>query len=293
MSTEDRPGDVTAAERFAGIWRRHRAYVVDLAFRLLGDIGEAEDAAQEAFVRLARMRPGEVADERAWLTVVTSRLCLDELRSARARRERAGDPGTLETATPVAQLVPVDPVDRITLDEEVQLALYRMLQRLGPAERVVLILHDVFGVPFETVADTVGRPIGTCRQLARRARIKMADARRPDGPVAAAEHRAVSERFIAACAGGDLEGLLAVLDPEVWGTATFPPGSTVVARPSTGPDMVAANMIAFFGPGVTLVSHSAFGRPALLAYRERALFAVLVLTVSGERIVSIEASVDA
>ncbi|MEC3957013.1 RNA polymerase sigma factor SigI [Nocardia sp. CDC153] len=287
MSTEERP------DRFGGAWRRHRAYVVDLAFRLLGDIGGAEDAAQEAFARLARTRPGEVEDERAWLTVVTSRLCLDELRSARARRERADDPAELENAVPVAQAVPVDPVDRITLDEEVQLALYRMLQRLAPAERVVLILHDVFGVPFETVADTVGRPTGTCRQLARRARIKMAQARRPDGPVAPAEHRAVTERFIAACAGGDLAELLAVLDPRVWGVATFRPDSPIVAPTSRGAEMVAANMIAFFGPGVTLVTHSAFGRPALLAYRERELFGVLVLTISGERIVSVEATVDA
>ncbi|MEU6586403.1 RNA polymerase sigma factor SigI [Nocardia sp. NPDC046763] len=287
MSTEDRPDDA-----FAGAWRRHRAYVVDLAFRLLGDIGAAEDAAQEAFTRLARMRPGEVSDERAWLTVVTSRLCLDELRSARARREQAGDPGQLEAETPVAHAMPLDPVDRITLDEEVQLALYRMLQRLAPAERVVLILHDVFAVPFELVADTVGRPVGTCRQLARRARIKMSEARRPDGPVAPAEHRAVTERFIAACAGGDLDELLAVLDPEVWGTASFRPDSPIVARPSRGPEMVAANMIAFWGPGVTLVTHSAFGRPALLAYRDRELFGVLVLTISGDRIVSIEATVD-
>ncbi|MVU75958.1 RNA polymerase sigma factor SigI [Nocardia sp. ET3-3] len=287
MSTEDRPDPV------AGAWRRHRAYVVDLAFRLLGDIGEAEDAAQETFTRLARMRPGEVNDERAWLTVVTSRLCLDELRSARARREQAGDPGQLEGAVPVAQAVPVDPVDRITLDEEVQLALYRMLQRLGPAERVVLILHDVFGLPFDAVAETVGRPVGTCRQLARRARLKVAEARRPGGPVAAAEHRAVTERFIAACGGADLGELLAVLDPQVWGIAHFRPGSPIVAPTSRGPETVAANMIAFFGPGVTLVTHSAFGRPAILAYRARELFGVLVLTVVEDRILSIEATVDA
>ncbi|MGW4242978.1 RNA polymerase sigma factor SigI [Nocardia sp. NPDC004722] len=289
MSTEDR---TQPEDRFAAAWRRQRAYVVDLAFRLLGDIGAAEDAAQEAFTRLARTRPGEVADERAWLTVVTSRICLDELRSARSRRERADDPERLESAAPVATALPVDPVDRITLDEEVQLALYRMLQRLGPAERVVLILHDVFAMPFELVADTVGRPVGTCRQLARRARIKMTEARRPDGPVAPAEHRAVTERFIAACAGGDLAELLVVLDPEVWGLATFRPDSPIVAPISRGPEVVAANMIAFFGPGTTLVTHSAFGRPALLAFRDRELFGVLVLTVSEDRIVSIEATVD-
>src|SRR5262249_41932820 len=112
----------------------------------------------------------------------------------------------------------IDPADRITLDDDVQLALLVVLQRLSPAERVVFVLHDVFGVPFDSVAETIGRPAATCRQLARRARQKIDDSQRGTNlDVAAVEHRLVTEKFIAACASGDLDGLLAVLAPDAWG----------------------------------------------------------------------------
>ncbi|MFJ4650992.1 RNA polymerase sigma factor SigI [Nocardia sp. NPDC088792] len=288
MSTDEHE----PATSFDSSWRTNRPYVVDLAFRLLGDIGDAEDVAQEVFTRLARTRPGEIDDERAWLTVVTSRRCLDHLRSARARRERPNDPIELISAVPLTGSAPIDPADRITLDEEVQLALYRLLERLAPAERIALVLHDVFAVPFDVVADTLGRPVGSCRQLARRARQKMSEAHRAEGVVLPDEHRAVTERFMAACALGDLEGLLAVLDPDVWGVATFPPGSAIDAVPSRGAEMVAANMSRFAAPAVTMVTHAALGRPAVLLYRDRVLFAVFVLTIAGDRIVKIEASID-
>jgi RNA polymerase sigma-70 factor (ECF subfamily) len=192
-------------------WNEHRPYLVDLAFRMLGDIGAAEDVVQDAFWRLLRARPGEIEDERGWLIVVTSRLCLDQIRSARSRRERPHDAGEIEFVpavrggeAPAGREVAVDPADRVTLDDDVRLALLVMLQRLSPAERVVFVLHDIFGVPFESVAQTVGRPTATCRQLARRARQKMSDGQGDTRfDVGAAEHREVTEKFIAACAGGD------------------------------------------------------------------------------------------
>src|SRR3989475_6632543 len=185
-------------------YREHRPYLVDLAFRMLGDLGAAEDVVQDAFARLLRAGAGEIDDERGWLIVVTSRLALDQIRSARARRERAHDPGEIEFAAPRAQPPLADPADRITFDDSVRLALLVMLQKLSPAERVVFVLHDVFRMPFDEVASTVGRSAPACRQLARRARQKIAAGPgRAGSGIEAAEHRLVTEKFIAACSSGD------------------------------------------------------------------------------------------
>ena len=142
---------------------------MNLAYQMVGDVGEAEDVAQEAFLRLSRTGTGEIDDVRGWLTVVASRLCLDQVRSARARRDRRRSVGPRCGRVLSASREP-DPADRATLDDEVHDALLEVRRRLSPAERVAFVLHDVFQVPFGTVAQTVGRPVGTCRQLARRAR---------------------------------------------------------------------------------------------------------------------------
>src|SRR5258708_8699477 len=152
----------------------HRPYLVDLAFRMLGDIGGAEDVVQDAFSRLMRADLGEIEDERGWLIVVTSRLCLDQIRSARSRRERAHDAIAIEFVAPPAEPALADPADRVTFDDGVRLALLVVLQRLSPAERVAFVLHDIFRLPFDEVAETVGRSTPACRQLARRARQKIA-----------------------------------------------------------------------------------------------------------------------
>ena len=132
----------------ANPWRAHRHHLVGLAFRMLGDIGAAEDVVQEAFTRLARAQ--DVDDDRAWLTTVTGRLCLDQLRSARMRRETPADPADLTDRISLTQPPAADPADRITLDQEVQVAMFVVLQRLSPAERVAFILHDVFSLPFDS-----------------------------------------------------------------------------------------------------------------------------------------------
>src|SRR5690242_4859772 len=263
-------------------YREHRSYLVDLAFRMLGDLGAAEDVVQDAFARLLRADAGEIDDERGWLIVVTSRLALDQIRSARSRRERAHDPGEIEFAAPRAQLALADPADRITFDDSVRLALLVMLQKLSPAERVVFVLHDVFRMPFDTIAQTVGRPAASCRQLAKRARQKIADGR-PGArfDVESAEHRLVTDKFVAACASGDLDGLLAVLAPDAWGDVDFGPAAeprTVV----TGAANVAGNLLRFWGPGSTLVSYPVGGQPALLGFHGRTLAALLILRMRGE-----------
>ena len=279
-------------EQVIQAWNEHRPYLIDLAFRMLGDVGAAEDVVQDAFTRLLRARPGEIEDERGWLIVVTSRLCLDQIRSARSRRERPHDAGEIEFVTgtgtrsqaPVGLRAPADPADRITLDDDVQLALLVMLQRLSPAERVVFVLHDIFGVPFDSVAETLGRPAATCRQLARRARQKIeAGQGTATVDVGAAEHRQVTEKFIAACASGDLDSLLEVLAPDVWGDFDAGPDGpgTVVVR---GADRVARNLMYHLGPGMTLVTHPVAGHPALLGFTGRTLSVVLILTMKAGRI---------
>jgi RNA polymerase sigma-70 factor, ECF subfamily len=270
-------------------WRSHRAYVVNLAYQMLGDIGGAEDVAQEAFLRLSRAT--QVDDVRAWLTVVAGRLCLDQMGSARARHEQPDESGALD-ATPSRD---VDPADRVTLDDEVHTALLEVLRRLSPGERVAFVLHDVFQMPFEEIAETVGRPVGTCRQLARRARAKFAVASAQSRPrvadISDAEHQVVTERFITACANGDLQALTAVLDPTVWGVGTIVGDFAPPPQINHGPEEVATNLLRYLGHGATLVT-GPVGEPVLLAFADRRLFAVLVLTVRDNLILKIEATVD-
>jgi RNA polymerase sigma-70 factor, ECF subfamily len=264
-------------------WRSHRPYLVNLAYQMLGDVGEAEDVAQEAFLRLSRTDPAQIDDIRAWLTVVAGRLCLDQMRSARVRHEHADSSGALD----VARSPELEPADRVTLDDEVRNALLEVLRRLSPGERVAFVLHDVFQMPFEEIAETVGRPVGTCRQLARRARAKFSDASPRLTDVDDAEHRLITEKFITACANGDLDALTAVLDPTVWGMATFVNGAP--PQFNHGRDTVASNLLRFLWDGATLVAGPG---EEILGFTKRRLAVVLRLTVRGERITKIEATVD-
>jgi RNA polymerase sigma-70 factor (ECF subfamily) len=258
---------------------------------MLGDVGEAEDVAQEAFLRLARTNPGDIDDIRGWLTVVAGRLCLDQVRSARARHEYPGEITALEPSPPVNQSHQLDPADRVTLDDEVREALLEVLRRLSPGERVAFVLHDVFRIPFETIAETVGRPVGTCRQLARRARAKIEVTRPRLADVTDIEHQLVTEKFITACSNGDLIALAAVLDPRVWGVGTILADPAPPPQINRGPAAVASNLLRYIGPGATLVS-GPVGQPVLLAYANRRLFAVIVLTVHANRVMKIEATAD-
>jgi RNA polymerase sigma-70 factor, ECF subfamily len=231
----------------------------------------------------------EIDDIRAWLTVVAGRLCLDQVRSARARYERPDDIGPDVAA--LNQSGRVDPADRVTLDDEVRTALLEVLRRLSPGERVSFVLHDVFGVPFDDIAETVGRPVGTCRQLARRARAKFTLAQPKPSEVPSAEHQLVTEKFITACANGDLQALAAVLDPTVWGVGTLIAEPAPPPQINHGPQDVATNLLRYLGPGVTLVS-GPVGQPVVLAFARRRLFAVIVLTIRDNNITKIEATAD-
>ena len=210
-------------------YAEHRPYLIDLAFRMLGDIGAAEDTVQDAFWRLMRRGPGRdrgragLADRGDQPPVPGPDQVGPVPPGTGARRQR----DRVRRAVGAAQPPLADPADRVTFDDGVRLALLAMLQRLSPAERVVFVLHDIFQLPFAAVAETVGRPAPACRQLASRARQKIAAA--PGGArfdVASAEHRLVTEKFIAACATGDLGGLLEVLAPDAWGEVDLGPAAS-------------------------------------------------------------------
>jgi RNA polymerase sigma-70 factor (ECF subfamily) len=277
--------------RFAEAWHDHRPYLINLAYQMLGDVGEAEDMVQEAYLRLARADQDALADIRGWLTVVTGRLCLDRVRSARTRRESPTATIDIQPGSVINQTGEIDPADRVTLDDQVSAALLELLRRLSPGERVAFVLHDVFDVPFETIAETVGRPVGTCRQLARRARGKIQSGRPQIVKGPDVEHQLVIERFITACANGDFQALAAALDPSIWGAATLLGEPAPPQQVNYGIGAVAAGLLFYLGPGVTLVS-GPVGQPVVLAFTRQRLFAIITLTLRNTRIVKVEATVD-
>ena len=268
-------------------WRDHRRHLLDIGFRMLGNVSEAEDAVQEAFARLVRADIGEIDDVGGWLVVVVSRLCLDKLRAQRRHPaspelslgDRGADPG-------------LDPADRITLDDNVRIALQLVLQRLTPAERTAFVLHDVFQYTFEAIGEIVGRTPAACRQLAARARRAItADVGRSRFQVDSAEQRLLTEQFIAACTTGDLDGLLAILDPDVDGWADLGGGAF---RRDAGPSSVATGLLRYLGPSssTTLLSLPAMGEAGVVAVRDGRIITVVMLTVREGRIEHIEALVD-
>jgi RNA polymerase sigma-70 factor, ECF subfamily len=226
---------MTAAARFA----QARPRLLRLAYSELGDVGEAEDVVQEAWLRLERAGAETIENLDGWLTTVVARLALDRLRSARARRETYVGPWLPE---PVAS--DDDPADRVTLDESVSYALLTVLEQLSPAERTAFVLHDVFDVPFGEVADVVGRTPDAVRQLASRARRHVAR-ERPRFAASRDEHDRAVRAFAQAVAEGDLEGLVAVLDPDVVWTSDGGGRATAARKPLFGGARVARAWAAF------------------------------------------------
>lgn len=194
-----------------------RRHLVSLAFRMLGTVAEAEDVVQETYIRWYRLSQAErdaIEVPRAWLTRAASRVCLDVLGSARTRRERYVGPWLPEPVpTSAFSDRQDDPLDRVTLDESVSTALLVVLESMTPGERVVFVLHDVFAMPFNEIATTVGRTSTACRQLATsaRRRVEQSRARR----VSRQEHDEVVRAFGAAARSGNVQDLIRTLDPDV------------------------------------------------------------------------------
>jgi RNA polymerase sigma-70 factor, ECF subfamily len=193
------------AERFEA----DRTRLQTVAYRLLGSASEADDAVQEAWLRLSRTDTSDVENLSGWLTTVVARVCLDMLRSRRSRRE---DPLARE-----GESIPdeADPVGEAMLAESVGLAMQAVLQRLAPAERVAFVLHDVFGVSFDEIGGIVGRSPVAARQLASRGRRRVQGASEDGRAADVARQREIVEAFFRASRGGDFQALLAVLDPDV------------------------------------------------------------------------------
>ena len=278
------------AERF----EEHRTHLRAVAYRMLGSPSEADDAVQEAWLRLARSGGGGVENLGGWLTTVVARVCLNMLRSRRSRREEPLDesPGARVPDPIVGRGEGIDPEHEALLADSVGLALLVVLETLAPAERLAFVLHDMFAVPFEEIAPIVGRSPTAARQLASRARRRVRGAATtPDADLA--RQREVVDAYLAASRGGDFDALLAVLDPDVVVRADFgaaPPGAPREVR---GARAVAEQALTFsrfarfaraalVNGAAGVVSWSPDGRP----------FSVMGFTVRRGKIVEIDILAD-
>jgi RNA polymerase sigma-70 factor, ECF subfamily len=266
-----------------------RPRLLRLAYSQLGSLAEAEDVVQEAWLRLQRSDRSTIADLQAWLTTVVSRLGLDALGSARARREQYVGPWLPDPLldTPAAD---ADPADRVTLDESVSLALLFVLERLSPAERTAFILHDVFAFSFEEIATVVGRTPQATRQLASRARRHVAEAR-PRQPGTPEQQARLVRAFAAAAGDGDIDGLLGVLDPEVVLRSDGGGRAKAARKPLVGADRVSRAVTALARTSLRDVELSFVdvnGLPGLLvSERASGSISVVAFTVDGGQITSI------
>ena len=273
----------------------HRRRLINIAYRLLGSLADAEDAVQEALIRWYALSPGDraaIASPVAWLTTVTSRICLDQLRSARARRERyvgewIPEPVPDRTEWPLGRSDgAADPADRITLDESVDMAFLVVLDSMTPAERVAFLLHDVFRYPFAEVAEIVGRTPAACRKLASTARQRVQDARPATAPAVGRAN--VVRRFKEAWEAMDIEALVAVLDPDAVAVADGGGHASAAMEPRVGAETIATFLVDL-GELATwgLEEHTVNGQPGLVGRQDGATVTVLAFDVADDRITRI------
>jgi RNA polymerase sigma factor (sigma-70 family) len=259
---------VTEEEQLAAEFEAQRSYLHAIAFRMLGSHADADDAVQEAWLRLARTGGGGIGNLRGWLTTVTGRICLDVLRR---RGVRGAQPLELRIGVLPGEGAgdqQVDPEEEALLGDSVGLALYVVMDTLTPAERVSFVLHDVFEVPFDAIAAILGRSTAAAKMLASRARGRIRLGKPAARTDAAA--REVVDAFLAAAGRGDLAGLLTVLAPQAELRAQGPAGAVVIrgagkvaaqARIGTRPDALAHPAVVNGLPGVLI---TAGGRPVTI-----------------------------
>ena len=274
------------AERFEAL----RPRLLRLAYGQLGSLAEAEDVVQEAWLRLQRADAAAIENLQAWLVTVVGRLALDALGSARMRRERYIGPWLPDPLVGAGAGGGADPADRVTLDETISHALLFVLERLSPAERTAFILHDVFGYSFEEVGDVVGRTPAAARQLASRARRHVVE-QRPRQSGTAEEQRRAVEAFAVAADGGDLDALLAVLDPDVVMRSDGGGRVRAARKPLVGADRVSRALVAMgrkFAGQSQMRPAQINGQPGLVAVnRVDGQISVLAFTVDAGRITTI------
>ena len=275
---------VTEEEELAAEFEAYRPYLHAIAFRVLGSHPDADDAVQEAWLRLARAGGGSVEDLRAWLTTVTGRICLDLLRRRGVRGEEP-----LELS--IGMLAPdagarTSPEEEAVLADAVGLALYVVMDALTPAERVSFVLHDVFEIPFDAIAAILGRTTAAAKMLATRARARI----RLAAPATAADAaaRKVVDAFLAAAGQGDIAGLLAVLAPEAEFSGTGPQGPFVLR----GAEQIVRNARLGARPDAQVRPVVVDGLPGLLVIVDGQPVTVLAFTVVDGAITAVRGLTD-
>ncbi|MFB7179984.1 sigma-70 family RNA polymerase sigma factor [Streptomyces sp. NPDC056257] len=273
-------------------FEEHRPHLRAVAYRMLGSLSEAEDAVQEAWLKLSRSDAGAVENLGGWLTTVVGRVCLDMLRSRTTRRE---DPlhdqdGQVRIPDPVVSRADgLDPEQEVLLADSVGIALMVVLETLAPAERLAFVLHDLFAVPFDDIAPVLGRTAATTRQLASRARRRVQGAAPAPDPDRA-RLREVVDAFLAASRGGDFEALVAVLDPDVVARSdggTLRPG--LVRR---GAAEVASQAITFARFAAAAHPVLVNGLPGVVAVADGRAISVMAFTIQDGRITALDILTD-
>jgi RNA polymerase sigma factor (sigma-70 family) len=296
MTTQSEPGHGRPDPGLSAIMGERRQ-LLNLAYRLLGSLADAEDAVQETYARWYAMSQPQreaIQSPGAWLTTVASRICLDLLGSARARRERyVGEwlpeplPEPTEWINGRSGATAVDPADRVTLDESINMAFLVVLESMTPAERVAFILHDVFGYSFAEVAEIVGRTPAACRQLASSARRRLRASHAPATPTA--QQAGIVRDFKQAWEAKDIGALIGLLDPDA--TAIGDGGGLVSAelRPIEGGEQIARACVdlAARAPDLTILERTVNGQPGLVLQHDGVTVAVLAFDVAGDRITHI------
>jgi RNA polymerase sigma-70 factor (ECF subfamily) len=267
-------------------FEQHRSHLRSVAYRMLGSPSEADDAVQEAWIRLSRTDTSDVENLGAWLTTVVARVSLNMLRSRRTRRE---EPMGVHVPEPI-----VDPVDasnpehEALLADSVGLALLVVLEMLSPAERLAFVLHDMFGVPFEQIAGIVQRSPDAARQMASRARRRVRGAS-PVSDVDLSAQREIVDAYLAASREGNFEGLVALLDPDVVVRADIGEAGWREVR---GAREVAAQAFGFSRLGLTAVPAVVNGAAGWVTYRDGRPFSVGGITVRAGKITAIDILAD-
>jgi len=260
----------------------HRAHLRAVAYRMLGSRSEADDAVQEAWLRLARAGTDGIQNTRAWLTTIVARVCLDMLRSRTARREVSLDTPLLADGS--------DPEQEAMLADSVGLALLVVLDTLTPAERLAFVLHDMFAVPFDEIAPIVGRSMQATKMLASRARRRVRAAKVPDTDLA--RQREVVNAFLAASRNGDFDALLDVLDPDVTVRADAFAAPSRGASQLRGARAVAGQALMFSHRATNAHDALVNGAPAIVVTPHGRLAMVMMFTISNDKIMTLEIIAD-
>ena len=279
-----------ARERLAEQFEEHRPHVRAVAYRMLGSVTEAEDAVQEAWIRLSRTDVSSVDNLRGWLTTVVARVCLDMLRTRASRREDPLDENATHVPDPAITRADEGPESDAVLADSVGLALLVVLEKLEPAERLAFVLHDVFGMTFEEIAPIVDRSVVATRQLASRARRRV-QGQAPPSDADLRQQRRVVDAFLAAVQNGDFEALVTVLDPKIVLRADGGPRG--MSRLVRGTQAVVAQAAAFSKLGLSnqvVLVNGSIGVVARLPAGH--VLSVIGFTIAGGKVVEMDILAD-